>query len=149
MGHLDEEIADRAPVLLDPALSALAEKWRVAGLVTDFGADAGELPDEQRSALRAIAVAAQARADTVGELSTEQMRQWIILDDDPVPGGWAANGILELARILEVADGFIACWRTGSRTAPLPARGSWAPATATKWCAIDPRRSPSLAGRET
>jgi hypothetical protein len=51
------------------------------------------------------------------------MRQWIILDDDPVPGGWAANGILELARILEVADGFIACWRTGSR--PTPTTGAW------------------------
>jgi hypothetical protein len=66
MGYLAEEIADRAPVLLDPALSALAEKWRVAAVVTDFGADAGELSDGQRSALRAIAAAARARAESVG-----------------------------------------------------------------------------------
>jgi hypothetical protein len=123
MGYLVEEIADRAPVLLDPALSALAGKWRVAALVTDFGADAGELSDEQRSALRAIAAAARARAETVGDLSTEQMRQWIILDDDPVAGGWAANGILELARILEVADGFIALLE--NRFPPNPSTGAW------------------------
>jgi hypothetical protein len=35
MGYLVEEIADRAPALLDPALSALAEQWRVAAVVTD------------------------------------------------------------------------------------------------------------------
>jgi hypothetical protein len=71
MGYLVEEIADRAPALLDPALNALAEQWCVAAVVTDFGADAGELSDQQRSALRAIAVAARARAETVGDLSTD------------------------------------------------------------------------------
>jgi hypothetical protein len=123
MGYLVEEIADRAPALLDPALSALAEQWRVAAAVTDFGADAGELSGEQRLALRAIAVAARARAETVGDLSTEQMRQWIILDDDPVAGGWAAYGTLELARILEVADGFIAL--LDNRFPPDPSTGAW------------------------
>jgi hypothetical protein len=37
MGYLVEEIADRAPALLDPALSALAEQWRGAAVVTDLG----------------------------------------------------------------------------------------------------------------
>jgi hypothetical protein len=123
MGYLVEEIADRAPALLDPALNALAEQWRIAAVVTDFGADAGELCDQPRSALRAIAVAARARAETVGDLSTEQMRQWIILDDDPVAGGWAANGTLQLARILEVADGFIALLE--NRFPPDPSTGAW------------------------
>jgi hypothetical protein len=108
MGYLVEEFADRAPVQLDPALSDLAQKWRVAAVVTDYGADAGDLCEAQRAALRSIAVAARARAETIGDLSAEQMREWIILDGSPVAGGWAAGGTVELSRILEVADGFIA-----------------------------------------
>jgi hypothetical protein len=123
MGYLVEEIANSAPAMLDPALRAIAQQCRVAAVVTDFGADAGELSDEQRSALRAIAVSARARAEASGDLSTRQMQQWIILDGDPVAGGWAANGNLELARILEVADGFIALL---DDQFPLdPAAGAW------------------------
>jgi hypothetical protein len=70
-------------------------------------------------ALRAIAVSARA----FGDLSARQMQKWIILDGDPVAGGWAANGNLELARILEVADGFIALL---DDQFPLdPAAGAW------------------------
>ncbi|WP_406051560.1 hypothetical protein [Kribbella sp. NBC_00889] len=123
MGYLVEEIANRTPALHDPALRGIAQQWRVAAVVTDFGADAGELSDEQRSALRAIAVTARAKAESFGDLSTEQMRQWIILDGDPVAGGWAANGTLELARILEVADGFIAL--LDNQFPPDPSAGAW------------------------
>jgi hypothetical protein len=123
MGYLVEEIANRPPAELDPALHALAEQWRVAAVVTDFGADAGELSDQQRSALRAIAVTSRARAETVGDLSTEQMQQWIILDGNPVAGGWAAKGTLELTRLLEVADGFIAL--LDNQFPPDPSAGAW------------------------
>ncbi|MFC5267669.1 hypothetical protein ACFPJ1_36610 [Kribbella qitaiheensis] len=123
MGYLVEEMANNASAVLDPALRALAEQWRVAAVVTDFGADAGELSDEQRSVLRAIAVTARARAESFGDLSTEQMQQWIILDGDPVAGGWAANGTLELARLLEVADGFIAL--LDNQFPPDPSVGAW------------------------
>ena len=122
MGYLVEELADNASVVLDPALRALAERWRVAAVVTDFGADAGEVSDEQRSVLRAIAVAARS-GPIFGDLSTEQMQQWMILDGDPVAGGWAANGTLELARLLEVADGFIAL--LDNQFPPDPIVGAW------------------------
>lgn len=124
MGFLVEEIANRAPVLLDPALRALEEQWRVAAVVTDFGADAGELSDAQRAALRSIAAAARARAETTGDLSGEQLQHWIMLDDDPIAGGgWAADATVHLARILEVADGFIAL--LDDQFPPDPATGAW------------------------
>jgi len=123
MGYLVEEFADRAPVLLDPALSALAQKWRVAAVVTDYGADAGDLSETQRAALRSIAVAARARAETVGDLSAERMREWIILDGSPVAGGWAVGGTVELSRTFEVADGFLAL--LDNELPPDPPPGAW------------------------
>lgn len=56
-GDLVEAIANLAPVLLDPALSAPADQWHVAAVVTDFGADAGEPSHEHRSAPRSNQVA--------------------------------------------------------------------------------------------
>ena len=123
MAYLVEEIANRAPVMLDPALGALAEQWRVAAVVTDYGADAGDLSAEERAALRSIAAAARTRAETVGDLTADQMRKWIILDDHPVAGGWAAHGTVELTRILEVAGGFIAL--PDGEFPPDPPAGAW------------------------
>jgi hypothetical protein len=115
MAYLVEEIADRRPVRLDPGLT---EQWRVAVVVTDFGADAGELSDEQRSELRSIAVAARARAETRGDLSAKQLREWTILDEQPV-----GDRPVALTRILEVANGFIAL--LDNELPPDPATGAW------------------------
>jgi len=76
------KIGNRAPILLDPALRELGDEWRCEAVAPEFGADACGLSGRQRAALRSIAVAARGRAESIGDLSDEQ--------------------------ILEVADGFIA-----------------------------------------
>jgi hypothetical protein len=105
MAYLVEEIGNRAPILLDPALRELGDEWRRQAVAPEFGAEACGLSGRQRAALHSIAVAARARAESIGDLSDEQIRRWAVFDGRPVR---SATSVVGLAQVLEVADGFIA-----------------------------------------
>lgn len=92
----------------DTWLVAIADKWRVASVATDSGAEVPARSAEQMAALRSMAVLARRRAERAGDLSLDALRSWHVMDDEPVAGGFSRTGDqVELVRILEVADAFI------------------------------------------
>jgi hypothetical protein len=123
VAYLVEEITRRGTAS-EPWLAALAERWRVSAAITDQGAATGELTDEQAAHLRVVAEAARERAEDVGDIPVERLRQWIILDDLPVASGCCRTGTrVEVSRVLEVADGVIAL--LAGDFAPDPPTGAW------------------------
>lgn len=120
----------------DAWLVRLAADWRVAAVVTDYGADAGELTPEQSQRLRDIAVAARQRAADAGDVPVERLRQWRMFDDKVVAGGFSRTGDrVEVARVLEVADGFIALV-DGSLPVD-PPTGTWFLGTGHGWSVME------------
>ncbi|MFI9386171.1 hypothetical protein [Kutzneria sp. NPDC052558] len=116
----------------DPWLASLAEPWRVAAAVNDYGADAGQPTPEQARRLLAIAATARQRAVDTGDIPVERLREWLILDDLAVSQGFSRTGDrVEVARVLEVADGFMAL--LDGSLPPDPATGAWFLGTGHPW----------------
>ena len=117
-------------------LTRLAADWRVATVVTLYGADAGELTPEQSERLLAIALTARQRAKDEGDVPVERLRQWIMFDDNPVSDGFSRTGDrVEVARVLEVADGFIGLL---DGSLPLdPPTGTWFLGTGHGWSVME------------
>lgn len=114
MAYLVEQIDQQAGD--DAWLVRLAGDWRVAAVVTDYGADAGEPTPEQSHRLRDIAVAARQRATDAGDVPVQRLRQRIMFDDEVVSGGFSRIGDrVEAARVLEVADEFMRPARVAPR----------------------------------
>lgn len=108
----------------DPWLAELAADWRVATVVTLYGADVGKPTPEQSRRLLAVAVAARQRAVDTGDIPVERLRQWILLDGHAVSDGFSRTGDrIEAGRVLEVADGFIAL--LDGSLPPDPPAGTW------------------------
>ncbi|HVK25855.1 MAG TPA: hypothetical protein VM677_31240 [Actinokineospora sp.] len=123
LAYLVEEIAKRGAAC-EPWLATQAEQWRGAAAITELGADAGESTDERVGELLAIAVAARQRAVQVGDIPVESLREWIIVDDLPVAGGFSRTGDrVEVSRVLDVAAGFVAL--LDGSLAPDPPTGAW------------------------
>lgn len=123
LGYLVEEVGDPA-ASPDPWLGELAQRWRVAAVVTDYGLELESLTPEQTDRLRSIALAARQKASDEGDLSEEQLRRWLVVDDLPVAGGFSRTGSqVEVRRVLEVADGFVAL--LDGDLAPDPPQGVW------------------------
>ena len=108
----------------DSWLVAIADKWRVASVVTDFGAEVPAGSADQMAALRSMAVLARQRAERAGDLSLDALRTWHVVDDEPVAGAFSRTGHeIELVRILEVADAFIDL--LDGRLRRDPSEGAW------------------------
>lgn len=122
LAYLVEEL--EAGEVRSDELAAAAEHWRVATFVTDFGADIPDAPEPVMARLRASASRARDHAVTNGDVSTTTLAAWKLIDDQPVSGGFSRTGDhVEVTRILEVADAFIALL-SGSLP-PDPAHGAW------------------------
>ncbi len=130
LAYLVEEIDQQAGD--EPWLARLAADWRVATVVTLHGADAGELTPEQSQRLLEIALPARQRATDAGDVTVEQLRHWTLFDDEPVSNAFSRTGDrVEVARVLEVADGFIGLLDS---TFPLdPPTGVWFLGTGHPW----------------
>lgn len=137
LAYLVEEI-DRAGPEPGTWLAELAEDWRVATSITDFGGGAREVTDEQAHHLHALAISARRSAVACGDVPVERLRAWTVAKDLPVADGVSRTGDrVELNRILEVADGFIAL--ASGTFPPDPPGGAWFLGTGQGYAVIEYR----------
>jgi hypothetical protein len=123
LAYLVEEAIGN-PTQDDPWCIEAREQWRVAAAITQLGAHVPQSRPEQLGRLRATALAARDRAQARGDLPEQDLRSWIVVDDLPVSNGFSRRGaVIEVQRILEVADAFIALI-DGTLPADPPA-GAW------------------------
>ena len=136
LAYLVEEIDRR--IGDEPWLAKLAADWRVATVVTLYGADAGDLTPERSQRLLEIALPARQRAREAGDVTVEQLRQWTMLDDEPVSNAFSRTGDrVEVDRVLEIADGFIAL--LDGSFALDPPTGVWFLGTGQPWSVMETR----------
>lgn len=141
LAYVVEEIDRRKD---DPWLIAIAEKWRVASVVTDSGAEIPAGSAEQMAALRSVAVLARRRAERAGDLSLDALRTWYVLDDEPVAGAFSRTGHrIELVRVLEVADAFLDL--LDGRLRRDPPEGAWLLGTGGGYVVVPYKEAPLAA----
>ena len=109
LAYLVEE-ADRSDGAHDdPWCVRAREAWRVAAGIPQFGARIPRSTPEQLDRLLSTAAAARRRAQASGDLSLEHLRAWVMVDDLVVSDGFSRTGaVVEVIRVIEVADAFIA-----------------------------------------
>lgn len=108
LAYLVEQL-DRGDRAGDAWLAGLDDQWRHAAAIADYGTTIELDTPEHRAWLREYAAAARRAAVEAGDITADRLRQWLILDDLAVSGGFSRRpGGVSLNRILEVADGFIA-----------------------------------------
>lgn len=121
LAYLVEEF-DAMPA--DSELAAELEDWRIATFVTDYGANIPVVSESTQARLLEGFVDARSKAMLHGDVSTQTLEAWKLVDDRPVSGGFSrSGGSVELPRIMEVADAFIALMK-GSLP-PDPVGGWW------------------------
>jgi hypothetical protein len=107
MGYIVEEIDHEHGD--DPWLDEMARHWRVAAAITELGARVSRGTRDQVTRLIDVASGARERACSRGTLTVDQLRRWVIVDDLSVSQGFSRTGNhVEIERVLEVADAFIA-----------------------------------------
>lgn len=105
-------------------LAEIAEQMRVSAAITDLGFDLDPGPADQVARIRSYAASARRAAVGAVDVPVGRLRRWMILPDVAVAGGFSRTGpVVELQRILEVADAFIAI--LDGDFPPDPAAGAW------------------------
>ncbi len=138
---LVEEL-DRHEDRAEPWVANLSAQWHRAAAISEFGAEIGSGTPEQISRLRDRATQARSNARIRGSLSEDDLRGWIILDDLPVAGAFSRAGtVVEIERVLEVADAFLAL--LDGTLPPDPPGGAWFLGSGRGFAVI-PDRSNSL-----
>ncbi|GAB4587059.1 hypothetical protein [Nocardia sp. IFM 10818] len=123
LAYLVDQLGNE-PHTNDPWLADLRDQWRRASALNDHSTTIDFDTRQHREQIRACARAARDAAVAAGDVSVDRLRRWLILDDIPVSDGFARrpDGV-QLTRILEVADGFIAL--LDGRLPPDPPSGWW------------------------
>ncbi|CAM4482908.1 hypothetical protein NONI108955_33685 [Nocardia ninae] len=123
LAYLVDQVGDESRAD-DPWLADVCDQWRRTAAISDFGTTIDFDTRQQRDQVREFARAARDAAVAAGDVRTDQLCQWLILDDIAVSDGHARRpGGVQLNRILEVADGFIAL--LDGRLPPDPPSGWW------------------------
>ncbi|WP_225725132.1 MULTISPECIES: hypothetical protein [unclassified Nocardia] len=123
LAYLVDQIGDRLHAD-DAWIADLRDQWVLVAAISDYGITIDFDTQEHRDRIREFAEAARRVASEVGDVTVDRLRQWLILDDIAVSDGHARRpeGV-QLNRILEVADGFIAL--LDGRLPPDPPAGWW------------------------
>ncbi|MGQ0843951.1 MAG: hypothetical protein ACT4QF_07425 [Sporichthyaceae bacterium] len=111
------------------------EDWKVATGVPDFGMTVRRLDAESTTQLASAAGRAREVAAATGDVPVERLREWSLVDGLTVSDGFSRYGdAVALARILEVADGFLALMDGSFPDDPID--GAWFLGTGDGWAVI-------------
>lgn len=122
LAYFVEEI--RATTAIPEWLGKLTEDWAVAATITDFGMTVDPVDDERRGMLGVIADRARRNAVSAGDVPITRLKEWRLVDDLTVSDGFSRTGeVVELVRILEIAEGFAAL--LDGTLPPDPPEGWW------------------------